>query len=43
MATPLELRRVLRMDKPALRVGYELREIGKPDQDDALRPLFGPP
>ena len=31
----------MRLDKPALRVGYELKEIGKPDLDDALRPLFG--
>ena len=43
VATPIDLRRVLRLDKPALRVGYELQEIGKPDLEDALRPLFGPP
>ncbi len=42
VATPIDLRRVLRLDKPALRVGYELQEIGKPDLEDALRPLFGP-
>jgi predicted GTPase len=41
VATPIDLRRVLRLDKPALRVGYELQEIGKPDLADALRPLFG--
>jgi predicted GTPase len=41
IATPIDLRRVMRLDKPALRVGYELKEIGKPDLDDALRPLFG--
>ena len=40
IATPIDLRRVLRLDKPALRVGYELQEIGKPDLEDALRPLF---
>jgi predicted GTPase len=42
VATPIDLRRVLRLDKPALRVSYELQEIGKPDLEDALRPLFGP-
>jgi predicted GTPase len=43
IATPIDLRRVIRLDKPSLRVGYELQERGKPDLDDALRPLFGPP
>jgi len=41
IATPIDLRRLIRLDKPALRVTYELQEIGKPDLDDALRPLFG--
>jgi predicted GTPase len=36
IATPIDLRRVLRLDKPALRVGYELQEIGKPDLADVL-------
>jgi predicted GTPase len=36
IATPIDLRRVLKIDKPALRVGYELQEIGKPDLDDVL-------
>jgi predicted GTPase len=36
VATPIDLRRVLRIDKPALRVGYELQEIGKPDLADVL-------
>ncbi|MGE5126043.1 MAG: cyclic 2,3-diphosphoglycerate synthase [Betaproteobacteria bacterium] len=36
IATPIDLRRVLRIDKPALRVGYELQEIGKPDLEDVL-------
>ena len=40
IATPIDLRRVLHLDKPALRVGYELQEIGKPDLEDALGPLF---
>jgi predicted GTPase len=36
VATPIDLRRVIRIDKPALRVGYELQEIGKPDLEDVL-------
>jgi hypothetical protein len=27
---------VLKIDKPALRVGYELQEIGRPDLADVL-------
>ncbi len=36
IATPIDLRRVLRIDKPALRVAYELQEIGRPDLADVL-------
>jgi predicted GTPase len=36
VATPIDLRRLVRLDKPALRVGYELQEIGKPDLEDVL-------
>jgi predicted GTPase len=36
IATPVDLRRLLRIDKPALRVGYELQEIGKPDLAEVL-------
>jgi predicted GTPase len=36
VATPIDLRRVVRIDKPAMRVGYELQEIGKPDLADVL-------
>jgi predicted GTPase len=36
VATPIDLRRVVRIDKPALRVRYELQEIGRPDLRDAL-------
>jgi predicted GTPase len=36
VATPIDLRRLIRIDKPALRVGYELQEIGKPDLEDVL-------
>ncbi len=36
VATPIDLRRLIKIDKPALRVGYELQEIGKPDLEDVL-------
>ncbi len=36
IATPIDLRRVIKIKKPALRVSYELQEIGKPDLADAL-------
>jgi predicted GTPase len=31
IATPIDLRRVVPLDKPAVRVRYELQEIGEPD------------
>jgi len=39
IATPIDLRRTIHFDKPALRVSYELQEIGKPDLDDVLAGL----
>jgi predicted GTPase len=36
IATPIDLRHVVRIDKPVLRVRYELQEIGRPDLRDAL-------
>ena len=36
VATPIDLRRIIKIDKPALRVQYELQEIGKPDLEDVL-------
>ena len=40
IATPIDLRRTIHFEKPALRVTYELQEIGKPDLDDVLAKLF---
>jgi predicted GTPase len=37
VATPIDLRRIVEIRKPALRVGYELQEIGKPDLAEALQ------
>ena len=36
IATPIDLRRTIRIGKPALRVTYELQEIGRPGLDDVL-------
>jgi predicted GTPase len=36
VATPIDLRRTIKIEKPALRVRYELQEIGKPDLEDVL-------
>ena len=39
VATPIDLRRVLKIDKPSMRVRYELQEIGLPDLAQVLRQL----
>jgi len=36
IGTPIDLRRICRINKPSVRVTYELQEIGKPDLADAL-------
>ena len=36
IATPIDLRRLVTFDKPALRVGYDLQEIGAPTLDEIL-------
>lgn len=36
VATPIDLRRVIEFDKPAVRVRYELQEIGYPTLEDVL-------
>jgi predicted GTPase len=37
IGTPIDLRRIVKLKKPALRVRYELQEIGKPDLEDVLK------
>lgn len=39
VATPIDLRRVLELDKPSTRSRYELQEIGQPTLEDALELL----
>ena len=40
IGTPIDLRKLVKLNKPAVRVTYELQEIGKPDLNDALKPLL---
>jgi len=40
IGTPIDLRKLIKIDKPALRVYYELQEIGKPDLTDALKKIL---
>ncbi len=37
IATPIDLRRLIKINKPAVRVMYELQEIGKPTLEDLLK------
>jgi predicted GTPase len=39
IATPIDLRRVMRINHPAQRVRYELQEIGRPNLEDVLARL----
>jgi predicted GTPase len=40
IGTPIDLRQVIKIDKPALRVYYELQEIGEPSLEDALKKII---
>ena len=37
IATPIDLTRIVKINKPVVRVQYELQEIGKPDLADVLK------
>lgn len=43
VASPIDLRRIITRDKPAVRVTYELQEVGEPTLTDVLarRGLLG--
>jgi len=41
VGTPIDLSRVLHLDKPYQRVRYELQEIGQPTLEDILKDKFG--
>jgi predicted GTPase len=36
IATPIDLRRLIKIDKPSVRVRYDLQEIGRPTLEDVL-------
>ncbi len=40
IATPIDLRKLVKINKPTVRVGYELQEIGQPDLDTVIRRLM---
>jgi len=40
IGTPIDLRRVLKLNKPAVRANYELQEIGTPTLEDILKAKF---
>lgn len=40
IGTPIDLRKLVNLNKPAVRVTYELQEIGKPDLKDYLKKFF---
>jgi predicted GTPase len=41
IGTPIDLNRVVRLNKPSQRVRYELQEIGKPTLEDVLKARMG--
>ena len=41
VATPVDLREIVRIDQPCARVTYGLREIGRPSLSEALRGVIG--
>jgi predicted GTPase len=42
IGTPIDLTRVLKINKPSVRVRYELQEIGKPDLEEVIDRLLKP-
>ena len=41
VATPIDLGRVIKINKPYVRVRYDLQEIGTPDLEEVIREKFG--
>jgi predicted GTPase len=41
IGTPIDLKRIININKPSQRVGYELQEIGQPTLEDLLKDKFG--
>jgi predicted GTPase len=43
IGTPIDLRRILKISKPMVRVSYDLQEIGRPTLEDVLKPIIASP
>jgi predicted GTPase len=43
IATPINLGRIIRINKPTVRVSYDLQEIGIPNLSDVITDFFAPP
>jgi predicted GTPase len=43
IATPINLGRIIKINKPTVRVTYELQEIGIPNLSDVMADFFAPP
>ena len=41
IGTPIDLKRIIKINKPSQRVRYELQEIGRPNLEDILKAKFG--
>lgn len=41
LGTPIDIRRIMKMTKPAARVRYEMREVTKPDLEELLKKFSG--
>jgi len=41
IGTPIDLKRIIKINKPAQRVRYELQEIGQPTLEDILKKKYG--
>ena len=42
IGTPIDLTRIIKINKPSQRVRYELQEIGQPTLEDLLKKKFKP-
>jgi predicted GTPase len=40
IGTPIDLNRIIKIDKPTVRVRYELQEIGQPDLGEIINAKF---
>ncbi len=40
IGTPIDLRRIVKINKPSTRVGYELQVLGRPDLEDVIRKVL---